>query len=143
MTVGAYRRQMLFEDEALAEIVRDVWNGIPNHFAHADVDEFVVMPNHVHGIIWITKSTVGAIVGSFKSAATKRANMLRGMPGAKLWQRNYYEHVIRGEDELRTVREYISTNPLKWQLDRENPRHVPNSDHERDWGWLEGVADVA
>ena len=56
----------------------------------------------------------------FKSAATKRINVLRSMPGVSVWQRNYYEHIIRGEDDMNRIREYIIGNPLRWQLDREN-----------------------
>ncbi|GIV57081.1 MAG: hypothetical protein KatS3mg040_1849 [Candidatus Kapaibacterium sp.] len=120
-------------------------------------DEFVVMPNHIHGIIWIinddvgatrrvaptrrvahrvgathrvaptdpprgpASGSIGAIVGQFKSITTKRINALRGTPGAPVWQRNYYEHIIRTEDALQRIREYIATNPLRWHLDRENP----------------------
>ena len=58
---------------------------------------------------------------SFKAAATVRANELRGTPGKSIWQRNYYEHVIRSEKELNRIREYIENNPLRWQIDRENP----------------------
>ncbi len=58
---------------------------------------------------------------SFKAAATVRANELRGTPGKSIWQRNYYEHVIRSEKELNLIREYIENNPFRWQTDRENP----------------------
>ena len=65
--------------------------------------------------------TVGAIVRGFKSAVTKRINTIRGTPGLPFWQRNYYERVIRNEDELDRVRQYIANNPLQWALDQENP----------------------
>lgn len=105
-------------------------------------DEFVIMPNHVHGIIWIVES-VGAqyhcaptseefgkpvpgslptIVRSFKSAVTRCVNKIREEPGSPFWQRNYYERVIRNDYELNTIREYIKNNPMKWDLDRENPK---------------------
>jgi hypothetical protein len=61
------------------------------------------------------------IVRSFKSAVTKRINKTRNAHGAKLWQRNYYEHIIRDENELNRIREYIANNPMKWESDRENP----------------------
>jgi len=100
------------------------------------------MPNHVHGIIVITeavgarhasplprpagpsgtgKGSLGAIVGSFKSSITKSINDVRRTPGAVVWQRNYFEHIIRDERELRRVEQYILDNPLKWALDKENP----------------------
>ena len=111
-------------------------------------DEFVVMPNHVHGIIWImgdplvgaqrrcapTKpkpggitpnnvalGSLGAIIRSFKSAVTRRINEMRDTPGARVWQRNYYEHIVRSEQALDLIRQYIIQNPLRWHLDRYNP----------------------
>jgi putative transposase len=65
--------------------------------------------------------TVGAVVRGFKSAATKRINEIRGTPGVLVWQRNYYEHVIRDEDSLGRIRRYIAENPARWGSDRENP----------------------
>jgi REP element-mobilizing transposase RayT len=123
---------------------------------HLRSDEFVVMPNHVHGIIVIhdpgvgagvgaerrsapttgtsdlpngprrnvAAGSVGAIVRGFKSAVTYRINALRNHRGAPLWQRNYYEHIIRNERELHAIRQYIRNNPLKWALDRDNPRNT-------------------
>jgi len=118
---------------------------IPRHFPHVELDAFVIMPNHIHGIIVITSDPdVGArhavplrmaphaeqfgkpvpgslstIVRSFKSAATKRINVWRGTPGAPVWQRNYYEHILRDEASWERVREYIAHNPLRWTEDRE------------------------
>lgn len=102
--------------------------------------EFVIMPNHVHGIIWLddvgerrrrtptierfgkpVSGSIPTIVRAFKSAATKRINELRNTPGAPVWQRNYYEHIIRDDDSLRRIREYILYNPRRWQYDRDNP----------------------
>jgi putative transposase len=102
------------------------------------LDAFVVMPNHVHGVVIIKESNVGATGGSpvrsgprrhslgsflsgFKSATTKRINNLRHTPGVSVWQRNYYEHVIRNEQSLHRIREYITNNPARWDFDRENP----------------------
>jgi len=95
------------------------------------------MPNHIHGIIFINESNVGAtgrspirpgprqgslgsFLSGFKSATTKRINDLRRTSGL-VWQRNYYEHVIRNEDSLHRIREYIVDNPARWDFDRENP----------------------
>jgi REP element-mobilizing transposase RayT len=102
------------------------------------LDTFVLMPNHIHGIILINESDVGAtgrspvrsgprqyslasFLSGFKSATTKHINNLRQSPGAPVWQRNYYEHVIRNEQSLHRIREYINTNPARWDFDRENP----------------------
>jgi REP element-mobilizing transposase RayT len=69
---------------------------------------------------------LGAIVGNFKSVTTRRINRMRHSPGARVWQRNYYEHIIRDEDALERVREYILNNPARWDEDRENPRLATN-----------------
>ncbi len=151
--------QMVLNDTG--RIVNDCWNNIPVHFPHVELDEFIIMPNHVHGIFVIVganvgathvdvthidvmhvgathasplqqtstpcgpkRHSVGAIVGSFKSAVTKRTNEIQNTPGAKLWQRNYYEHIIRDENNMNRIREYIMNNPLKWESDRENPKAV-------------------
>jgi putative transposase len=108
------------------------------------LDAFIVMPNHLHAIIALTEGdrrgdpagrpyntpahphgpvpgSVAAILGQFKSIAAKRINVLRGTPGELVWQRNYYEHVIRNEIELDHYRQYILENPVRWDLDEENP----------------------
>jgi len=137
------------------EIVWACWREILDHFPHVELDAFVVMPNHVHGIIWIVddvgtryaknvgarhaknvramhasplqsprgpaSGSLGAVVGSFKSAVTRRINEMRGTPGARVWQRNYYEHIIRDDRALNAIRRYIAENPLRWHLDRYNP----------------------
>jgi putative transposase len=64
--------------------------------------------------------SVAAIMGQFKSAVTKRINQMRGNPGCPVWQRNYYERVIRNDRELAAIREYIMNNPVKWPMDNEN-----------------------
>lgn len=131
-------------------IVERCWKDIPAHFRHVESDEFMVMPNHVHGIIVLMDSPVGAthasplpmtgriqnprgprcrslasIVGSFKSAVAKRINEMRDTPGASVWQRNYYEHIIRDDGSMNRIREYIANNPVQWELDRENPNVGP------------------
>ena len=73
-------------------------------------------------------------MGSFKSATTKRINEIRAKPGIPVWQRNYYEHIIRKEEPFKRTREYILTNPLRWHLDRENPYRKGEDDFDR---WLE------
>lgn len=124
-------------------IVERVWTSIPKHFPRVVIDEFVVMPNHVHGVLTVisiddgrgtacrapaqerfgrpTPATIPTIVRSIKSAATKEINELRGTPGGAVWQRNYYEHIIRNDDSLNRIRQYIRDNPAHWVLDQENP----------------------
>jgi REP element-mobilizing transposase RayT len=98
------------------------------HFAAIALDAFVVMPNHFHGILLIrratrasplrrsgaTPSSLGAVVGAFKAGCSRRA-------GRALWQRGYYDRVVRDEEELGAIRQYIADNPCKWATDRENP----------------------
>ncbi len=109
------------------------------------------MPNHVHGIVVLStvgathasplqahasrlrdnaptprprgpqRHSIGVIVGSFKSAVTRNINATRGRPGAPVWQRNYYEHVVRDEGSLNRIRQYILDNPAQWAMDRDNP----------------------
>ena len=120
------------------QVVQAVWDELPNHYPNVELDEFVVMPNHVHGIIVIVGADVGAgfkpaptipvkrhglaeIVRALKTFSARRINELRGTPGRSVWQRNYYEHIIRDEESLNRIREYIANNPAQWALDRENP----------------------
>ena len=159
VTVCTCRRSCLFGNIAddvmqantFGRCVENAWMDLPLHFSRVELDAFVVMPNHVHGIVVLTGESVppdvgaqhaaplpkpahrisgrtlpgslGTIVHSFKAAATHSINTCRHTPGAMVWQRNYYEHVIRNERELASIREYIRNNPLQWALDRENP-HV-------------------
>ena len=118
-------------------IARDEWEKLPKRFPNVELDVFQVMPNHVHGIIvlnepptvwagasWAGASpapTVGHIIGAYKSLVAKACldickskNEMLG----KLWQRNYYEHIIRSEPSYRTISDYIINNPAKWKEDK-------------------------
>lgn len=125
---------------AFGAIVQECWQDLPNHYPHVGLYEFVVMPNHVHGIIPLTGETVGAglrpapttdvvsrrhglpeVVRAFKTFSARRVNELRRHPFASLWQRGYYEHVIRNERDLERIREYIVGNPVNWTKDEYCP----------------------
>jgi len=67
---------------------------------------------------------LGRLVGAFKTVSTKRINEFRGTPGIPVWQRNYYGHVIRNDQELDLIREHVASNPLQWAMDRENPENT-------------------
>ena len=112
----------------LGKIVEHFWNNIPRHYPNIELDYYVTMPNHFHGILIINdvetghapslqknKPTLGNVVGSFKSAVTKWANT-HNHNNFK-WQSRFYDHIIRNENDLRRIRTYIQNNPLKWELD--------------------------
>jgi len=81
---------------------------------------------------------LGAIVGNFKSVATRRVNRVRGTPGAPVWQRSYWEHVVRTEEALEAIREYIVGNPARWTLDRYHPASAGPDPHAADlWRLLQ------
>jgi REP element-mobilizing transposase RayT len=127
------------------------------------MDEYVIMPNHIHGIVVIAddggskncrgtaccaprnngiikgaarcaptfgqfgkivSGSLPAIVRAFKSATNKQINQSRRSPGDKVWQRSYYEHVIRDENDYLQIREYIINNPMKWEFDQEHPKNI-------------------
>lgn len=131
----------------LGEIAYHEWLKNPNLRPNVALDVFVIMPNHMHGIILLLTSkgelhsppipppldlpanegecdsplrspsnTIGAIVRGYKSAVTKQINLLN--PGKIIWQRNYYEHIIRHEQAYHTISDYIIDNPLKWEQDK-------------------------
>lgn len=155
VTINTKTRMHWFGDVAdggmnrndVGNIVQKCWLAIPTHHLNVELDEFVVMPDHVHGIITITKQferdvarnvspqhhkyqqipspqsgSLPTIVRSFKSAVsneihrTGRANFA--------WQPRYYDHIVRDEDDLNRIREYIINNPLMWYYTKTNPNAV-------------------
>jgi REP element-mobilizing transposase RayT len=123
-------------------IVREAWDDLPNHYPNVEMDAFVIMPNHIHGIIVFvgaglkpaptnpapTKNHgLPEIVRALKTFSARRINQLRGTPGVPVWQRNYYEHIIRTEQALHAIRCYIVDNPMRWHRDRYN---FDTADHD-------------
>jgi len=113
------------------DIARDCWTSIPNHFPHVRIDAFVIMPDHVHGILFvadrglrcqavgqISPGSLGAIVRSFKAAVASRVNYLRGARVGGVWQRNYFDQIIRDRRDLNRIRQYIRDNPARWTRNR-------------------------
>jgi len=134
ITICAFRRICYFGNKAIDSIIEKVWHGIPDHFDFTGTDEFVVMPNHIHGILWINNPILSLNTGnhqlpyilrSFKSAVTRELHIRKIIEGP-VWQRNYFERVIRNDKELNAIRKYIVENPTKWDLDRENPLNTSN-----------------
>src|SRR4030042_4816166 len=162
ITLCTHRRECILGDivdgniqlNQFGEIVREEWLRTEQIRPEITMDEFMVMPNHMHGIIMIRNDipnksvgayinapgdrthlhtpwdrahrrtplrrepkTLGSIIAGFKSVVTHRINSLRKIPLTPIWQRNYYEHVIRDEDNLNRIRQYIIDNPSKWDED--------------------------
>jgi len=151
VTIVSYKRKNIFGEiidgqnnlNPLGIIVEKTWREIPAHFPYIEVDSHIVMPNHFHGILIISEiraqhvraqhaeplretkaQPLGLIIRSFKSAVTKRVHDLGLFIGEKIWHRNYYEHIIRDEEDYQSIAEYIETNPLNWQYDHDNPEHI-------------------
>ena len=115
----------------LGDIVQKTWLDLINHNKNIELHDFVVMPNHVHGIVEIidsgrhwaglepapTNAKLPEIIRQFKTFSAKRINQLRETIGTPVWQRNYHEHIIRDETAYLKIAEYIQTNPQKWSDD--------------------------
>jgi putative transposase len=154
ITIATQRRNCLFGEIAggemrlneLGEIARAEWLKTAALRPEIALDEFVIMPNHMHAIVIIAdieNGFVGArhrraptatepfgrpvpgsiptIIRAYKSAVTYHINQIRHTPGTTVWQRNYYEHIIRDPDDLSQIREYICSNPIRWELDLDHP----------------------
>jgi REP element-mobilizing transposase RayT len=139
---------------AVGKIVREEWIRSSQVRSEVKLDEFIIMPNHFHGILFILDENIpaqksqefqpqvratgrspqldserprgpvpkslGALIAGFKSSVTKRVNRMNNTPGSPLWQRNYFDRVIRDEDELNHIHRYIQGNPLRWEEEEEN-----------------------
>ena len=141
VTICTHRRQCLFDDAAFRDVAGHALTRIPQqgHARHVRVDAWVVMPNHVHFILVFIDypaqadlsmpggefqnalaGSLGVVVGRYKTAVTRRINQLRRTPGGTVWQRGYYERIIRNERQWQATRQYIHQNPARWAADREN-----------------------
>lgn len=141
VTICVHKRRKIFGEvindamvpNAMGRAVAHEWLRTPSLRPDVDLDEYVVMPNHFHGIVRIVHGmnaqgvcntplrsptlTMGAIVRGFKSAVTAMGKQCAIVPDGKIWQRNYYEHIIRDADDLERIRAYIRDNPRNWQRD--------------------------
>lgn len=159
VTICAFQHKCVFGEIVNGEVslsprgavVEECWKSIPDHFPTVNLGAFIVMPNHMHGIIHITtidnacscrgtacraptadnqlnnekfgqpvSGSIPTIVRSFKSAVTKRVFELSSTPSLPIWQRGYYEHIIRTEHAYTQIEGYILENPLRWGDDPEN-----------------------
>ncbi len=135
VTICANKRECLFGEiidrkmvmNEFGKIVQNCWDDLVNHYEWIQLDEFIVMPNHIHGILVIrsisTKNKkqqgLSEIIRALKSYSAKRINIKRNTPGVSVWQPRFYDHIIRDEDDLLMIREYIHNNPAKWEEDEE------------------------
>ncbi|MBM3132449.1 MAG: hypothetical protein FJZ95_05390 [Chloroflexi bacterium] len=140
VTICTREKELYFEDAAIKSAAMDCWLTLPDHFPNAMLDEFVVMPNHVHGLLVLSSrvsvgaqnfeplrntyqhiipKSLGSIIRTYKSAVTTWCrNNDHDYFG---WQRNYHERIIRSEPELNEVRQYITNNPIRWEEDENHP----------------------
>ena len=159
VTICAKNREMFFGDviagktrlSEIGKIAEKIWLEIPDHFPFVKLDRFIIMPNHIHGIIQIdnenyncnrgnytntninknngstfghvTPKSLSVIIGSFKSVTTKIMNSEFHETGFS-WQARFHDRIIRNEDELNRIRQYIIDNSEKWELDRNNPENL-------------------
>ena len=122
VTICAEYRDPIFEIPELRQILEENWQALPKRFPGVTLDEFIIMPDHVHFILWLDSArkdppTLGDVVGAYKSLTT--VDWLRHIKAAGLecrgqfWQHNYYEHIIDDNKELGRTRRYIRTNPTR------------------------------
>jgi putative transposase len=148
VTACTMNRALLFDTPETKLALESAWHSLLDIFANIELDEFVVMPNHVHCILCITREgpyrlhagtwknddvrrvgqlpdstnitqfeTLSNIIGAFKTTAATRINKLRGMLGTAVWQKSFYERIVRNQRELEQIQKYISHNPIQWKLD--------------------------
>jgi len=156
ITVCTHQRQCLLGEIVEGEmqlnkfgnVVANTCVWLETQYSYVHCDAWIVMPNHLHGILVLTDNPVrgvsrsrsvsfgdnppttvngtnckslGRLVGAFKTVSTKQINLIRDTPGTVVWQRNYYENIIRNEASLHRIRQYIYNNPLLWQQDQLHP----------------------
>jgi REP element-mobilizing transposase RayT len=128
ITICTQKRQKVLEIPIIHTALLEKWQQIPKRFKGVRLDTFVIMPDHVHGILWLDRDTkdapsLGNVVGAFKAWITipwRTYHKEENIPCLNhLWQRDYYEHVIRNEEDLELTRKYIVNNPLKALLMQE------------------------
>ena len=162
ITIVTWHRECLFGEVVKGEMVlskfglvaKQQWEKLPTRFLNIELGAFVIMPNHMHGIIGImagrgtagnlnphdgepsrraptqegfqkpVKGSIPTIIRSYKAAVAYRINLMRRTQDIPIWQRNYYEHIIRNERDLQNKTDYIESNPMLWDQDDENPANI-------------------
>lgn len=131
----------IFMPNEMGKIAKESWRNIGEHFENVEMGPYMIMPNHMHGIICIDSGTacraptpeqfgkpvngsISTIIRSFKSFVTRKIRKTIRQDNFIVWQRSYYEHVIRTEDDYNRISEYIVMNPENWLQDEENPAQI-------------------
>ena len=160
ITICTYRKENLLgqiidgklELNVLGKMTEREWLKTFQIRKNIQLDEYVIMPNHFHGIIILADckgtmhpaptyesfgkpipGSIPTIIRMFKSAVTRGIKQLGSPFFYSIWQRNYYEHIIRNENELNCIRKYILENPLRWQYDKENQEGKPDDREKKFW----------
>jgi len=164
ITICIHKQKMLLKIKDVQMMIRSVWSSLPDRFFSLKLDEFAIMPNHIHAILCInivgadlvsalTKAdlvsahnkttpmsapTISRVVQTFKSITTYKYVLgvkENNWPlfDNRLWQRNYYDHIIRSEKSLSYIREYIVNNPIRWEFDKENSQGKMDEKEENFW----------
>ena len=144
VTICTYQRANIFDEPRFREIAENAWRNIPNqpHAKYVFLHDWILMPNHLHGVIVLgerngvtnvdlqseraNRGSISSIIGNYKSLVTRRINNIRRTPGGQVWQRGYYERIIRNEREYDAIRAYIRTNPEHWGADPDNLDSIIN-----------------
>jgi REP element-mobilizing transposase RayT len=146
LTICAFERNSLFgrvrgdavELSEIGRVVNAAWRELPRRFAHVQLDAYVIMPNHLHGILLLrrresrdrarseayqkpVRGSLPTIVRSFKATASGRIKEAGIQLPHPVWQRNYFERVLRTGKEVMAATRYILENPARWRFDHENP----------------------
>ena len=133
VTICSYNKKCIFGEIVDARmhlnkrgfIIGDVWKSLESKYTFISLDKWILMPNHIHGIIWLKeenhgRQTLWSVISAFKVISGSAVRKVLAQE-KNLWQRSFYEHIIRDESDLLRIRQYISDNPCQWHIDRENP----------------------
>lgn len=171
ITICCYQRECLFGNiinsqmilNNFGQLIKEEWLKSAEIRKEIELDDFVIMPNHFHGIVIINQEinsdfmkndvdfqdnnvgangrsplgqiqssrpkismkpkSISSLIAGFKSATTKKINIIRNTPQNPVWQRNYYDHIIRNDESLARIREYVQNNPLSWENDQLHPNN--------------------
>jgi putative transposase len=129
------------------KIVQETWLELPDHYPRVNLDCFSLMPNHVHGVLALVdpvgaglrparvqiQHSLSEIIRAFKSFSARAIAELDPSLRSAVWQRGFYDHIIRNSDDLTNVRRYIHQNAARWEFDRENANAIKKDKESLEW----------